>query len=80
MLGTALSNTPAQAPDLLTLTDPAASAADVAQARRNVERAIDEFLTLLTDTDPRFGPLLIVLGDGQIRAVIDATGSVAAEH
>lgn len=77
VLGTALGNTPDLAPDLLALTALSADPGSVAGPRRNVETAIDDFLSLLTDADPRLGPVLLVLDDGQIRAVINASGSVA---
>ena len=84
VLGTALSNSAGLGPQLVAITggtdDPAAQDA----ARAQVIDAIGGFLDRLADTDPRFGPLLIVYrpdGDSgaRIGASRGASGSVAAE-
>jgi len=81
VLGTALSSSkdPDLAPAILALTAEGTDAVTVSKAGDEVLAAIDEFLTRLTDSDPRFGPLLIVSGSGQVLAVLDASGAVALE-
>jgi len=79
VLGTALSSSTGLGPNVEALTNPEADAPTIEASGAAVLASIEQFLVKLRDTDPRFGPLLIVAEDGQIRAFSDATGAVAAE-
>ena len=79
VLGTALSSSQELAPTILALTAPNADAATVEAAGEEVLEAIEGFLSRLTDIDPRFGPLLILAGDGGVRAARDVAPAGALE-
>ncbi|MDP1806899.1 MAG: HAMP domain-containing protein, partial [Acidimicrobiales bacterium] len=84
VLGTALSNSTGLGLQLVAITGGSSDPAAQEAARSEVVTAIAGFLERLADTDPRFGPLLIVYrpdGDSgsRIGAARGASGSVAAE-
>src|SRR5436190_7749420 len=68
VLGVALSGADDLATPLTQLTDPAADPAATQEQAALVLRSIKEFQDRLADTDPRFGPLVIVDGASRARA------------
>ena len=79
VLGTALSSSTELAPAILALTAEESDEATITASSNEVLRAIKEFLDRLSDSDPRFGPLLIVAADGGVRAALDVAPSGALE-